>query len=233
MTAAARKDGFEALSSDMAQMGGLAESQLSAAIESIARRDVALAELTIREDERIDAWQRRIESQAIALAGGGVVEDQDLRAMLASIRIAVDLERIGDLAKNIAKRTLSVSEEEPLRVTQSLVRMGRIALAQLKNALDAYGDRDAEKARSVWGGDDEIDELYNSLFRELLTYMMEDPRTIGFCAHLLFVAKNFERVGDHATNIAETVCYVITGEYLSNVRPKGDVTSLLKPNETK
>jgi len=149
----------------------------------------------------------------------------DLRETLAAIKIASELERIGDLAKNIAKRSLVLNREPPIRLTQSLARMGRATLSQLKRVLDAYSDRDAAGAEAVWRQDDEIDEIYNSLFRELLTYMMEDPRTIGLCAHLLFVAKNIERSGDHATNIAETVYHMVTGRHLETERPKADVTS--------
>jgi phosphate transport system protein len=135
------------------------------------------------------------------------------------------LERVGDLAKNIAKRALVLNREPPIRLTSSLARMGKATLAQLKLVLDAYSDRDAAGAEAVWRQDNEIDEIYNSLFRELLTYMMEDPRTISLCTHLLFVAKNIERCGDHATNIAETVYHMVSGGHLAIERPKADVTS--------
>jgi phosphate transport system protein len=149
----------------------------------------------------------------------------DLRDTLAAIKIASELERIGDLAKNIAKRALVLNREPPIRLTQSLARMGRASLNQLKLVLDSYSDRDAKGAEAVWRNDGEIDEIYNSLFRELLTYMMEDPRTISLCTHLLFVAKNIERTGDHATNIAETVYHMVTGGHLAMDRPKSDITS--------
>ena len=149
----------------------------------------------------------------------------DLRETLAAIKTAAELERIGDLAKNIAKRALVLNREPPIRLTQSLARMGKAALGQLKQVLDAYSTRNADLAEAVWSQDDEIDEIYNSLFRELLTYMMEDPRTIGLCTHLLFVAKNIERSGDHATNIAETVYHMVRADHLNNNRPKADTTS--------
>jgi phosphate transport system protein len=139
--------------------------------------------------------------------------------------MASELERIGDLAKNIAKRAIVLNREQPIRLTQSLARMGRQVLAQLKQVLDAYARRDLAGAQAVWKQDGEIDEIYNSLFRELLTYMMEDPRTIGLCTHLLFVAKNIERAGDHCTNVAETVYYMVSGDHLAADRPKADVTS--------
>ena len=216
---------LESLANSVAQMGGLAEAQFANAIESIAKRDGKLAEAAIGSDERVDRIQQTIEEHALRLLALRQPMAVDLRATLAAIKIANELERIGDLAKNIGKRALVLNREPPIRLTQSLARMGRQSLAQLKMVLDAYSDRDAEAARNVWRHDEEIDELYNSLFRELLTYMMEDPRTIGLCTHLLFIAKNIERAGDHATNIAETVYHMVTGSFLRFDRPKADVTS--------
>jgi phosphate transport system protein len=216
---------LEALATSVAQMGGLAEAQLADAIEAIARRDSALAESVIAGDPRVDQLQQQVEDQALKLLALRQPMAVDLRNTLASIKTAGELERIGDLAKNIAKRALVLNREPPLRLTQSLARMGRAALSQLKLVLDAYSDRNSEGAEAVWRNDGEIDEIYNSLFRELLTYMMEDPRTIGLCTHLLFIAKNIERTGDHATNIAETVYHMVTGGHLSSDRPKADTTS--------
>jgi phosphate transport system protein len=149
----------------------------------------------------------------------------DLRETLAAIKTAAELERIGDLAKNIAKRALVLNREPPIRLTQSLARMGKASQNQLKEVLDAFTNRNAEEAEAVWNRDGEIDEIYNSLFRELLTYMMEDPRTIGLCTHLLFIAKNIERAGDHCTNIAEVVYHMVRAGHLANTRPKADTTS--------
>src|SRR5690348_5892444 len=216
---------LELLANGVAQMGGLAEAQFANAIEAIAKRDGKLAEAAIGSDERVDRIQQTIEEQALKLLALRQPMAVDLRATLAAIKIANELERIGDLAKNIGKRALVLNREPPIRLTQSLARMGRQSLAQLKMVLDAYSDRDAEAARNVWRHDEEIDELYNSLFRELLTYMMEDPRTIGLCTHLLFIAKNIERAGDHATNIAETVFHMVTGNFMRIDRPKADLTS--------
>jgi phosphate transport system protein len=216
---------LESLSSGIAQMGGLAEAQLAAAIEAIAKRDTKLAESAIAGDPRIDELQQAIEDQALKLLALRQPMAVDLRETLAAIKTASELERIGDLAKNIAKRALVLNREPPIRLTQSLARMGRASLNQLKMVLDAYSDRDANGAENVWRNDGEIDEVYNSLFRELLTYMMEDPRTIGLCTHLLFVAKNIERTGDHATNIAEVVYHMVTGGHLALERPKADTTS--------
>src|SRR6201994_225495 len=216
---------LESLSSGIAQMGGLAEAQLAAAIEAIAKRDTKLAEQAIAGDPRIDELQQAIEDQALKLLALRQPMAVDLRETLAAIKIASELERIGDLAKNIAKRAIVLNREQPIRLTTSLARMGRQTLAQLKQVLDAYSDRNAEAAEAVWRQDGEIDETYNSLFRELLTYMMEDPRTIGSSTHLLFIAKNIERSGDHATNIAEVVYHMVRADHLSNNRPKADTTS--------
>jgi phosphate transport system protein len=224
---------LEMLANAVAQMGGLAESQFANAIEAVAKRDTKLAEAAIGSDERVDRIQQTVEDQALRLLALRQPMAVDLRNTLAAIKIAYELERVGDLAKNLAKRALILNREPPIRLTQSLARMGRQALTQLKSVLDAYSDRDPEAAKSVWRHDEEIDELYNSLFRELLTYMMEDPRTIGLCTHLLFIAKNIERAGDHATNIAETVHYMVTGTYLRIDRPKADLTSTTPiPHET-
>lgn len=216
---------LEALAKNIAQMGGLTEAQLANAIEAIARRDTKLAETAVASDQRVDRLQQAIEDQALKILALRQPMAVDLRNTLAAIKIANELERIGDLAKNIGKRAMVLNREPPIKLAQSLGRMGRQALRQLKGVLDAYSDRDAEAAKTVWRSDEEIDELYNSLFRELLTYMMEDPRIIGLCTHLLFVAKNIERAGDHATNIAETVHYMVTGNYLSPDRPKADFTA--------
>ena len=216
---------LETLSSTVAQMGGLVEAQLADAVDAVAKRDSKLAEKVISGDPQVDRLQQTIEGQAQKLLALRQPMAVDLRETLAAIKIASELERIGDLAKNIAKRALVLNREPPIRLTQSLARMGRAAQSQLKLVLDSYSDRDAEGAVTVWRNDGEIDEIYNSLFRELLTYMMEDPRTIGLCTHLLFVAKNVERAGDHATNIAETVYHMVKGGHLATDRPKSDVTS--------
>jgi phosphate transport system protein len=216
---------LEALASSVAQMGGLAEAQLADSIDAIAKRDTARAEAVVGADRKVDELQQQIEEQALKVLALRQPMAVDLRETLAAIKIAGELERIGDLAKNIAKRAIVLNREQPIRLAQSLARMGGQSLAQLKLVLDAYSDRDADSAQLVWKQDGEIDEMYNSLFRELLTYMMEDPRTIGLCTHFLFIAKNVERAGDHCTNIAEVVYHMVTGSHLTIDRPKGDVTS--------
>ncbi len=216
---------LETLAATVAQMGGLVEAQVAEAVDAIAKRDTALADQVIASDPTVDRLQQDIENQVLKLLALRQPMAVDLRETLAAIKIASELERIGDLAKNIAKRALVLNREPPIRLTQSLARMGRATQAQLKLVLDSYSDRNAEGAETVWRNDNEIDEIYNSMFRELLTYMMEDPRTIGLCTHLLFVAKNIERAGDHATNIAETVYHMVKGGHLALDRPKADVTS--------
>jgi phosphate transport system protein len=217
---------LQALSALVAQMGGLAEAQMAAAIDAIARRDSIAAERAVGGDARIDEIQQEIEERALKLLALRQPMAVDLRETLAAIKTAAELERIGDLAKNIAKRALVLNREPPIRLTLSLARMGKAAQNQLKQVLDAFTSRNAQEAEAVWNRDGEIDEIYNSLFRELLTYMMEDPRTIGLCTHLLFIAKNIERAGDHATNVAETVYHMVSGGYLQQMeRPKADVTS--------
>ncbi len=215
---------LEALSTGIAQMGGLAEAQLQASLEAVAHRDSALAEKTVAEDRRIDAMEQDIDLRAVRLLALRQPMAIDLREAVAAIKISTDLERIGDLAKNIAKRVLIIQHdyELPNRLVQGILRMGRIAQSQLKSVLDAYSNRDAQVSLDVWRGDEELDAMYNSVFRELLTYMMEDPRMISACTHLLFIAKNLERTGDHATNVAEAAYYLITGERLMDDRPKGN-----------
>ncbi|HYV88368.1 MAG TPA: phosphate signaling complex protein PhoU, partial [Candidatus Polarisedimenticolia bacterium] len=179
----------------------------------------------IERDVKIDAAQTDIERRAIKLFALRQPFASDLRVVLTGWRIASELERVGDLAKNIAKRALILNQSEPIGLMRSVERMGKIAAAHLNQVLDAYASRDVQAAVGVWFQDDNIDAHYNSLFRELLTYMMEDPRTISSGAHLMFIAKNIERIGDHATNIAEIIYYMVVGEPLDAARPKGDITS--------
>jgi phosphate transport system protein len=217
---------LSSLKAKIAKMGGLAEQIVGQAIDALDRRDPDLAEATIKEDEAIDTLEREIEEQVIAIIARRQPMASDLRQVMSALHISTDLERIGDLGKNIAKRALAVvSEQQPKKLMLGLKHMGELALAQLKEVLDAYIERDADRALKVWYKDEDIDAVYNSLFRELLTYMMEDPSNIGLCTHLLFGAKNIERIGDHATNIAETVYYLVHGVPITDQRPKLDTTS--------
>jgi phosphate transport system protein len=221
------EDELTGLGTKIAQMGGMAEEALALAIEALEKHDTALASRVIDGDTRIDRLEREIEEQAIVMIARRQPMALDLREIMVAIRIAAVLERAGDLAKNIAKRAFALDAETyPKSIIAGLTRMGRLALRQLKDVLDAYAQRDAVKALEVWGADQEVDDMYNSMFRELLTYMMEDPRNIGICTHLLFGAKNLERIGDHATNIAENVYYLVHGEPIEAERPKGDLTSV-------
>ena len=205
------------------EMGGISERMISDAMQALEKRDQALAQRVVATDPKLDALQREIEEEAILLIARRQPLAGDLRATIAAIRIAGDLERVGDLAKNIGKRVVAIQALSLMpKVMSGLVHMSEIAQHQIKMVLDSYTNNDLPEADAVWQRDGEIDALYTSLFRELLTYMMEDPRHIGACTHLLFTAKNIERIGDHATNIAETVHYIITGSNLPVERPKGE-----------
>ncbi|MEO1205028.1 MAG: phosphate signaling complex protein PhoU [Pseudomonadota bacterium] len=211
----------------IAQMGGLAEENLGLAFDALIQRDPELAARVVKADLEIDKIEEAIEDQALGLIASRHPKAENLRRVMASIRIASDLERVGDLGKNIAKRALAIANEpHPKPLMTGLTHMIQLALHQLKEVLDAYAERDADKALAVWHADRKIDDYYNSLFRELLTHMMEDPRNIGTATHLLFGAKNIERVGDHTTNIAENTYLLTTGRKLADDRPKGDDTSL-------
>ena len=211
----------------VAEMGGLAEQQISDAIDALDRRDTMIAQQVITGDVRIDTLQREIEEKVILTIARRQPMAVDLREIVGALRISNDIERIGDLAKNIAKRVLVLdSEFRSQKVMRGVEHMAELVLAQIKDVLDAYARRDAQKALAVWRSDEGIDAVNNSLFRELLTYMMEDPRNISICIHLLFCAKNIERMGDHATNIAETVYFMVEGRTVIEERPKGDKTSM-------
>jgi len=211
----------------IAETGGLAERQIGDALDALNRHDAALAGSVIAADARIDALQREIEEKAILTIARRQPMAVDLRDIVGALRVSNDLERIGDLAKNIAKRVEVVENELSLqKVMRGVEHMTELVLAQIKDVLDAYARRDVGKAVQVWRSDEEVDAVNNSLFRELLTYMMEDPRNISVCIHLLFCAKNIERMGDHATNIAETIYYMVEGRPLPDERPKGDTTAV-------
>jgi phosphate transport system protein len=217
---------LEELSRMVAEMGGLAEKEIADSIMALARRDLDLAQRVIALDPTVDALQRTIEEKAILTIARRQPMAVDLRDIVGSLRVSNDLERIGDHAKNIAKRVLALDADIAFsQVVRGVEEMTKLVLAQVKQVLDAYASRDVDKALEVWRRDEEVDAVNNSLFRELLTYMMEDPRNITSCTHLLFCTQNIERMGDHATNIAETVYYMVEGRPLAEERPKGESTA--------
>ncbi|GAA3059366.1 phosphate signaling complex protein PhoU [Rhizobium viscosum] len=216
-------DDLKFLSRRISEMGGLAEQMGADAVRALVNGDTALAQKVISDDVILDHAEREINDKAIVTIARRQPMASDLREIMGSIRIAADLERVGDLGKNTAKRVIAVqSTGVPRKLARGLEHLSELALVQLKEVLDVYTNRSADKAKSIRERDDEIDAMYTSLFRELLTYMMEDPRNITSCTHLLFCAKNIERIGDHATNIAETIYYMATGAQPEGERPKDD-----------
>lgn len=214
---------LQELSRMVAEMGGLAEKQVADAVDALAKRDTNLAQRVAASDNAIDVLQREIEEKSVLTIARRQPMAVDLREIVGALRLANDLERVGDLAKNIAKRVIALNAEfPPPKLIRGVEHMTDLVLGQLKAVLDAYARRDDAKAMAVWRGDEEIDAVCTSVFRELLTYMMEDPRNITFCIHLMFCAKNIERMGDHATNIAEAVHFIIEGTPITERRPKGE-----------
>jgi len=224
-TVKAYDDELKKLDELVVRMGGLAESQMAAAIDAITRGDERLAQRAIVSDDEIDRLEQEVEQAVIRMLALRQPAGQDLRMIVSVLRISSDLERIGDYAANVAKRAIALRAHAPQDPLRSLPRMVRLVQGSLDRVLDAFVKRDSAKALDVWESDREIDEMYTSLFRETLTYMMEDPRNITPCAHLLFIAKNIERIGDHCTNIAELIHYMVTGKRLTGHRPKGDESS--------
>jgi phosphate transport system protein len=226
-TAKAFDADLQEIARKVAEMGGLAEKEIADAVDALAKRDTDLAQRVIAADLTTDQLQREIEEKGILTIARRQPMAIDLREIVAALRLASDLERIGDLAKNIAKRVVALNGDfPPQKLIRGVEHISDLVLEQLKDVLDAFAQRDLDKAMVVWKGDDRVDAMYTSLFREMLTYMMEDPRNITFCTHLLFCAKNIERMGDHATNIAETVYYMVQGRTLTDERPKGDTTNI-------
>ena len=213
---------LERLNATISEMGGLTESQLALSLQALRDRDTEAAERVIVEDPRIDALDVAVQEQTVKMLALRQPMAVDLRVVLSSIKIAAALERIADYAKNTAKRSIVLMQAAPPpSAVAGIDRLGRLVRTALKDVLDAFAEEDVVKARDVWQRDEEIDQVYTGLFRELLTYMMEDPRTITACTHLLFMAKNIERAGDHVTNIAELVSFRKTGQGFVDVRPKG------------
>ena len=206
----------------ISEMGGICEELLAKALQSVQDRDAALAREVIDRDRVLDGMEMALEEKVVALIAARQPVAADLRGLIAAMKIASTLERIGDLAKNIAKRAIPLSSARPIRVSTSIVRMGRQTLTQLSDVLNAHAGRDVDLAVQIWNQDYEIDEAYNAIFREVVTYMMEDSRLIGVGSQLMFIAKNLERIGDHSTHVSEMVYYIVTGEHLGDARPKGE-----------
>lgn len=206
-------------------MGGMVEAQVAAACQAIINKDSEAATRAMEADPAVDAMERQVEQFTIRLLALRQPMAQDLRQIVASLKTTGDMERIGDYAANVAKRSLVLQQFAMPFALSGLSHMARLVQDNLKTIVDAFGESDTEKALHVWRSDEAIDEIYNALFRELITYMMEDPRHITPCTHLLFIAKNLERIGDHATNIAETIFYAVKGVPLTDARPKGDVSA--------
>ena len=216
----------------ISQMGGLVEDQVAMACQAVLTQDSEAASRAVETDPKVDALERDVEQFVIRLLALRQPMAQDLRQIVSSLKITGDLERVGDYAANVAKRSLVLEQFSLPFSLSGLAHMGRLVQENLKMVIDAADAGDADRAMEVWRSDEPIDAIYNALFRELMTYMMEDPRNITPCAHLLFIAKNLERIGDHATNIAETVYYTARGEPISESRPKGDssVYAVVRPS---
>ena len=213
-TVTAFDDDLQMLVAKISEMGGIAESMVARSVSALITADKSLGQAVVAEDKLMDALQIEVDDQVVRLIAKRQPMAGDLREAVGALRMASDLERIGDLAKNIARRSMEIENNlPPKKLMRGLQRLANVSLEQLKDGLDAYAAKDLDKAVAVWERDDEIDSLYTSLFRELLTYMMEDPRNITYCTHLLFCAKNIERIGDHVTNLTESVSYMMTGDY--------------------
>ncbi len=218
-------DELKRLTGEIVKMGELAVAQLEAAIDVVERRDERAAQRVVDNDDALDALEQEISQDVVRLLALRAPIAGDLRNVFAALRIAADIERIGDYAANVAKRSIPLSRVAPITAAGGLANLAELAADQLRNVLKAYNDQDAEAAYEVWKSDADLDEAYTVVFRALLTYMMEDPRNITPCTHLLFMAKNIERIGDHATNIAENVWFVVHGEPLVAPRTKRDNTA--------
>ena len=214
----------------IARMGGLAEAQLEGAIQALVKRDSDLASKVIAADTKVDEIEQEVHSFTVRLLALRQPVAHDLRLIVGALKISGDLERIADYAANVAKRALVLNQVPPVKPTAGVPRLGRLVQEIVKEVLDAYVEQDNDKAVKVWRQDEEVDDMYTGLFRELITYMMEDPRNITACIHLMFIAKNIERIGDHATNIAETIHFLVNGVPIREARPKG--ASVILPDAT-
>jgi phosphate transport system protein len=214
----------------IARMGGLAEAQLDGAIQALVKRDSELASRIVAADSRVDELEHEVHDFTVRLLALRQPMAQDLRSIVCALKVSGDLERIADYAANAAKRVQVLNQLPPAKPVSGVPRLARLVQHILKEVLDAYVEQDVERATKVWTQDEEVDEMYTGLFRELITYMMEDARNITACIHLMFIAKNIERIGDHATNIAETIHFLVNGVPIREARPKG--ASVILPDAT-
>jgi phosphate transport system protein len=213
-------DDLRQLNNLLARMGGLAEGQLKGAIEAVVRRDADLAAQTIERDDIVDELEVEIDDLTLRLLALRQPMAADLREIVSALKVSSEIERVADCATNVAKRVISLNEYPVLKALTTIPHMAEVAQEMVKDVLDAYIEHDTVKALAVWNRDEELDALYTSLFRELLTYMLEDPRNITPCTHMLFIAKNIERIGDHATNIAELCHFLVHGGPMREIRQK-------------
>ncbi|SDG77523.1 phosphate signaling complex protein PhoU [Roseospirillum parvum] len=218
-------DELRKLNNTISRMGGLAETQLTQALKALSQRDSDLASRVVSQDAQIDQHDQEVQNLVVRLLALRQPMADDLRLIVGALKVSADLERIGDYAANVAKRTMVINQIPPVKAAGPIPLMGRLVQELIKDVLDAYVERDEDKALDVWRRDEEVDEMHTSLTREFITYMMEDPRNITSCTHLMFIIKNIERIGDHATNIAETVHFTVSGRPISGQRPKGDAGS--------
>lgn len=224
--ASAFDDDLITIQAKISEMGGLAEEILGMALDALKNRDADLARDAIARDKRLDELDMELDEFATTTIALRQPMAQDLRMIITAMKIATTLERIGDLAKNIGKRGLAMAEGRPGKISGSLFAMGKQTQRQLTDVLDALNSRDTDLAVAIWNRDVELDDAYNAIFREVVTYMMEDPRVIGHGSQLLFIAKNLERIGDHTTHVSEGIYYIVKGEPLGDDRPKGDPVGL-------
>lgn len=211
---------LQLLNNSIIEMGGLTEAQVNSAIQALTNRDSDLAYRIIDDDDRIDELNYEIDNQAMQMLALRQPMALDLRKVVAALKISADLERIADYATNMARRTIPLCETPPVPPIFVIPRMGRLVMSMMKDVIDAYIEEDAAKAENIWHADAEVDEMYVGFFREMLTYMMEDPRHISTCTHVLFIAKNLERMGDHVTNICETIYFLCHGDRMRLHRPR-------------
>jgi len=206
----------------IARMGQLSQIQLAGAIDSLLLRDTTIATHVVKGDFEIDEIERELDARAIRVLALRQPIARDLRQVLSALRIGIEFERICDFAANIAKRAIALNKHSPDEWINEIAELGNLALKLLADVVTAFCERDAEKALAVWAQDEQIDDTYTGIYRRLIDFMKAEPQRVPIGAHLLFIAKNIERIGDHATNIAESVYYLVTGQALTAPRPKGD-----------